>query len=116
MFKCTYCDRGLKSNAGRVRHENGCKSNPSNAVELTLDEQADPDTCVPSYVDDVPTKEVIEPTDKVVQLEVMGGEETYYDGHPRRLDKLKGLLNRTFNGAERRKISKMIMELSNGFN
>ena len=81
---CQYCERVLKSNAGKVRHENTCKMKN---LETEIEEPV------------------------VVQLEVMGGEETYYDGHPKRLIKLKGLMSRTHDRDERAKIYNMIMDL-----
>ena len=52
--------------------------------------------------------------ENVVVLDVMCGESTYYEGHPRRFIKLKGLLSRTPEGEERRKIHAMVMELLYG--
>ncbi len=102
MFKCEYCERELKSNAGKVRHENSCKARD---IGGQLEEDIDsPETEV--FVDDV-----IEKEDVIVQLEVLGGEDTYYDGHPRRLIKLRGLLTRTYDKNERAKIYNMIMDL-----
>ena len=96
MFKCQYCDREIKSKAGLVKHEGSCKSRPAE--------------------EDV---EVVKPEKKVVQLEVlgMGGhypdgkDNNYYEGHPKRIVKLKGLLSRTRDSAERRKIMKLVVEL-----
>ena len=105
MFECSYCGRELKSKAGLTMHEKSCKSKP----ELTEEVE----------IEDVPTKEVIEPTKEVVQLEVlgMGGyypdgkDNNYYEGHPKRIVKLKGLLSRTRDSAERSKIMKLVVEL-----
>lgn len=80
MFKCEYCSRELKSNAGLSRHMAACK------------------------------KKVMITPEKVVILEVVGTEETYYAGHPRRLTKLKGLLSKTFDKNERIKIIQMILD------
>ena len=88
MFKCDYCDKEVKSKSGLARHMNSCKG---------------------KIVDEGKVND-----ENVVVLEVMGGESTYYEGHPRRLIKLKGLLSRTEEGKERRKIYAMIMELING--
>ena len=98
MFKCTYCDRELKSKAGQLRHESSCEAR--NIGGQTEEEIAE-----------VSTEVVI--AKKVVQLEVLGGEETYYDGHPRRATKLEGLLSRTFDRAERHKIQQLILKVEN---
>ena len=100
MFKCTYCDRELKSKAGQLRHESSCEAR--NIGGQTEEEIAN-----------MPSTEVVKSTNNVVQLEVLGGEETYYDGHPRRATKLKGLLSRTFDRAERHKIQQLILKVEN---
>ena len=100
MFKCEYCDRELKSKAGLVRHESSCKAK------------------------NIPIEDVTEPTNKVVNLEVlgMGGtysdgtDNSYYEGHPRRLIKLKGLLSRTRDDNERMKIIQMIVGIRDEHN
>ncbi len=116
MFKCTYCERELKSNAGKVRHENSCKARD---IGGQLEEDVEsPETEL--FIDDVNPTIIVEELDScgnprgvnVVKLEVLGGESTYYDGHPRRLIKLKGLLTRTYDRNERAKIYNMILELS----
>ena len=114
MFKCEYCDRELKSKAGLVRHESSCKTKNVDFDEL--DANID--------VIDAPTEEVIEPTNNVVNLEVlgMGGtysngtDNSYYEGHPRRLIKLKGLLSRTRDDNERMKIIQMIVGIRDEHN
>ena len=100
MFKWENCDRELKSKAGLVRHESSCKAKSA------------------------PTEEIIEPTNNVVNLEVlgMGGtysdgtDNSYYEGHPRRLIKLKGLLSRTRDDNERMKIIQMIVGIRDEHN
>ena len=94
MFKCAYCDRELKSNAGKVRHEKSCK------------EREDADV---TEAEEVVSVEEVKP--EVVQLEVVG-EGNYYVGHPRRETKLKGLLSRTFDQEERMKILMMLNEIA----
>ena len=92
-FECEYCNRVLKSKAGLMRHLQFCK--------------------VKSFKED--TEEVytdVEP--EVVQLEVMGTEESDYLGHPNRIVKLRGLLSRTFDKNEKHRIHRLIMELSKG--
>ena len=99
IHQCQYCERALKSNAGKVRHENTCKARD-----------------IGGQLEDEIESAVIEPPftveeRKVVQLEVMNGESTYYMGHPKRLVKLKGLMSRTHDRNERAKIYNMIMDL-----
>ena len=114
MFKCEYCDRELKSKAGKVRHESSCKAKSVDFDELEEN----------IAVIDAPTKEVTEPTNKVVQLEVLGmggtysngSDNKYYEDHPRRLVKLQGLLSRTRDENERIKIIQMIVKLRNEHN
>ena len=107
MFKCTYCDRELKSKAGLTRHEKSCKerevADVAEVEEVVSAEETKPEV--------EPTKEVIKPTKEVVQLEVVG-ENNYYVGHPRRETKLKGLLSRTFDQTERMKILMMLNEIA----
>ena len=108
MHKCEYCERELKSNAGKVRHEKSCKVN----VESPEDEiHVDDIFVMEKDADGNPTGMATLVRDKVVQLEILGGEETYYDGHPRRLIKLKGLLSRTHDRKERIKVHNLILEL-----
>ena len=138
MFKCEYCDKELKSNAGKAAHERSCKARDIEDVsteEANLDDakealeylkkESEKQSNIKSYsngIEDVLAKEVIEPTDKVVQLEVLGTgghypngkDNNYYEGHPRREIKLRGLLSRTFEPKERSKIMKMIIELRKG--
>jgi hypothetical protein len=90
MFKCTQCDRELKSNAGLVRHMTACKG------EGVFDVV---------HIDDVKPKEIT--------LELVNDERDYYIGHPRRLIKLNGLRSRTFDAAERKKIEDIIIKLRN---
>lgn len=84
MYKCNYCDKQLKSEGGRKRHENSCKMK-SNEEESTI---------------------------QPITLEIVG-EGNYYIGHPRRLIKLNGLRSRTHDSVERLKIERMIIELRN---
>ena len=105
MFKCTYCDRELKSKAGQIRHESACKARE---IGGQTEEEI-----VYAGLDTDGSGELIVVEDKVVQLEVLGGEETYYDGHPRRATKLKGLLSRTFDRTERHKIQQLILKVEN---
>ena len=99
-YICEYCDRELKSNAGKIAHERRCKAK-AEEVGTVEDEE-------------IVTIEEVKP--KVVQLEVMNGEQTYYMGHPRRLVKLRGLLSRTHDRSERAKICNMILDLENEAN
>ncbi len=122
MHKCEYCERELKSNAGKVRHEKSCKARD---IGGQLEEDVGSHE-TEIYVDDVETEPILTTEESktdieddfitivetVVQLEVLGGEETYYDGHPRRLIKLKGLLSRTHDRKERIKIHNLILELT----
>ena len=85
MYKCNYCDKQLKSEGGRKRHENSCKMK-SNEEEY------------------VKPKEI---------TTTLVGESDYYVGHPRRLIKLNGLRSRTHDKVERLKIERMIIELRN---
>ena len=103
MHNCKYCDRELKSKAGQLRHESACKARD---IGGQTEEE----------IENLPTLEVTEPIEKVVQLEVMNGAETYYMGHPRRLTKLKGMLSATFDRNERAKIYNMILDLENEAN
>jgi hypothetical protein len=50
---------------------------------------------------------------KVVELELCSDDNDYYQGHPRRLIKLEGMLTRTTDENERIKIIKLILELRN---
>ena len=34
MFNCEYCNRELRSNAGKVKHETSCKERPNKEVTL----------------------------------------------------------------------------------
>ena len=94
MFKCLYCGRELKSNAGKVRHEKSCKEREVTDV---------------AEVEETVSVEETKP--EVVQLEVVG-ENNYYVGHPRRETKLKGLLSRTFDSEESMKILLMLNEIA----
>lgn len=106
MFNCEYCGKELKSKGGKTMHERSCST--KDAVESVIEELAE-----------LPTEEVIKPTSKVVELEVLGTggqypdgkDNNYYEGHPRREIKLRGLLSRTRDDAERSKIMKMIMAM-----
>lgn len=46
-----------------------------------------------------------------INLDIVGTESTYYEGHPRRDIKLRGLLSRTTDEQERIKIIQMLVEL-----
>lgn len=99
MYKCQYCDRELKSKAGQLRHESSCEAKDIAEVEENTEVSTD--------------VVVSKPRLKEVTLEVLGGAETYYDGHPRRLTKLKGMLSATFDRAERHKIQQLILKVEN---
>lgn len=116
MHNCKYCDRELKSKAGQIRHESSCKARDigGQTEEEIADVIADvAEEIVCAGLDTDNAGELIVVEDEVVQLEVMGGAETYYDGHPRRATKLKGLLSRTFDKRERHKIRQLIMKVEN---
>lgn len=82
MFECSNCGRELKSKAGLVRHERACKVEDKEPIEL-----------------------------EILSTMPVGSQNDYYNGHPRRLIKLKGLLSRTTKESERIKIIQMIVEL-----
>ena len=88
MFKCEYCGKEMKSKGGLTTHMKSCK-----AKEKEIEE-----------VDDG-----IVITTEAIDLEVAGTEADYYKGHPRREVKLRGLLSRTFDTAEREKICKILV-------
>lgn len=83
MFICEYCDKELKNKGGLTRHLNNCKMkiNEDNIVNA-------------------------EATVQEVKVELVN----YYEGHKRREIKLRGLLSRTFDPAEREKICKILVE------
>ena len=101
MFKCEYCDKELRSNAGKAAHERRCKARDIGGQT---------------------EEEIVDNTEKVVQLQVLGSgghysdgqDNNYYEGHPRREIKLRGLLSRTRDTKERSKLMKMIIELRKG--
>ena len=105
MFKCEYCDKELKSKGGLTMHEKSCKAKDVDYDELEKNIE---------IIDNKPT----------VQLEVlgMGGtypdgtDNNYYEGHPRRLIKLRGLLSRTRDESEKIKIIQMIVRLRDEHN
>ena len=113
MHNCQYCNRELKSKAGMLRHESACKARDIGGQ--TEEEIADAVILYSGELTDEDVEKLKQPS-KVIQLEVMGGEETYYDGHPRRATKLKGLLSRTFDKRERHKIRQLIMKVENETN
>ena len=98
ILKCEYCDKELKSNAGKVAHERSCKARD-------IGGQTEEEIATVENEETTSTKET-----RVVQLEVVG-ESNYYVGHPRRETKLRGLLSRTFDKDERSKIYSMILEI-----
>lgn len=87
MFKCDICGRELKSKAGLTRHRNSCEK-----------KAIIPDT----------DAMILDIEKKVIELELVGTESDYYQGHPKRLIKLKGLKSRTFDKHEQAKIQSMI--------
>lgn len=46
-----------------------------------------------------------------IDLDIVGTEVDYYEGHPRREIKLRGLLSRTLDTAEREKIAKILVQM-----
>ncbi len=100
MHKCTYCDKELKSNAGRLAHERSCKMK-----ELESDIEVD------EMLEDQPLMSAIaELKPEIVTLEVVG-EDNYYVGHLRREIKLRGLLTRTYDAKERNKILQILLSI-----
>ena len=122
MFKCEYCDRELKSKAGKVRHESSCmRRSMLDEIEV----QPVPDGFGSQEIIKITTK-LVEGVDydKAITLEVLGSgghysngtDNKYYEDHPRRLVKLQGLLSRTRDENERIKIIQMIVKLRNEHN
>jgi hypothetical protein len=106
MFKCEFCDKELKSKAGLVRH--GKMKHPDVYDQDAYNKKSfnDPD-CITEEWDEE------EEETKVVELELCSDDNDYYQGHPRRLIKLEGMLTRTTDENERIKIIKLILELRN---
>lgn len=115
MLECEYCGRECKSKAGLSRHMSACESKPeigASLVDIANEISDEVDAVMGQATFKVESlEEKLFPKDpeaKVVQLEVVG-EGNYYVGHPRRIIKLRGLLSRTFDKAERDKILGMIL-------
>lgn len=92
MFKCEYCGKIVKSKGGLTAHMKSCKAKPQEIV---------------STVEEIGDEVVV--TTQAIDLDIVGTEDTYYEGHPRREIKLRGLLSRTLDTAEREKIAKIFV-------